>query len=147
LVECTSQQKEVDLAHDLAIQAAKTQTVAILARNWELAERIAKRLPKSSVRLDHDLSTWQVGAKIYYGTFHGAKGLEFDTVILPFLTASNIPDPEQVRVHGEDEARALDGKLVYVGVTRAKTRLIITFTGALTKLLPREEGLYQMSKA
>jgi len=147
LVECTSQQGEVDLVHDLAIQAAKTQTVAILARNWELAERIAKRLPKSSVRLDHDLSTWQAGPKIYYGTFHGAKGLEFDTVILPFFTASNLPDAEQVRVHGEEEACALDGKLVYVGATRAKTRLIMTFTGAVTELLPSDQSLYQTSKA
>ena len=47
----------------------------------------------------------------------------------------------------EEEARVLDGKLVYVGVTRAKTRLIMTFTGAVTDLLPTAPGLYQESNA
>jgi superfamily I DNA/RNA helicase len=97
--------------------------------------------------LDHDLSTWQAGPKIYYGTFHGAKGLEFDTVILPFFSSTTLPEPEEVRAFGEEEARVLDGKLVYVGVTRAKTRLIMTFTGSVTELLPTEPGLYQESKA
>jgi superfamily I DNA/RNA helicase len=147
LVECSSQKRETELVLGLVTQASKTQTVAILTRTWELAERISKYLPASKVRLDHDLSTWQAGPRIYYGTFHGAKGLEFDTVILPFFSDSNIPDPEQIRAFGSDEARELDGKLVYVGVTRAKTRLIMTFTGAVTELLPTDTTLYQMSRA
>jgi hypothetical protein len=36
---------------------------------------------------------------------------------------------------------------VYVGVTRAKTRLIITFTGGVTGLLPSDAALYQLSRA
>ncbi len=147
LVECASLQKEIELVRDQAVQAARTQTVAVLVRNWELASRIAQRLPRSAVRLDHDMSTWQAGPKMYYGTFHGAKGLEFDTVILPFLSEANIPDPGQVRAFGAEEADALDGKLVYVGVTRAKTRLIMTYTGTVTKLLPTSLHLYQTSKA
>jgi superfamily I DNA/RNA helicase len=147
LVECSSVQSEIALVRDQAVQASKTQTVAVLARNWELANLIAKHLPRSSVKLDHDLSTWQAGPKIYYGTFHGAKGLEFDTVILPFFSSTTLPEPEEVRAFGEEEARVLDGKLVYVGVTRAKTRLIMTFTGSVTELLPTEPGLYQESKA
>jgi superfamily I DNA/RNA helicase len=147
LVECSSIQEEIALVRDQAVQAAKTQTVAVLTRNWDLANTIAKHLPRSSVKLDHDLSTWQAGPKTYYGTFHGAKGLEFDTVILPFFSTTTLPEPEEVRAFGEEEARVLDGKLVYVGVTRAKTRLIMTFTGAVTDLLPTAPGLYQESNA
>jgi superfamily I DNA/RNA helicase len=147
LVKCASAVKEIDLVRTLAIDAAKTQTVAILARNWALVDSIASRLPRSSVRLDHDLSTWQAGPKVFYGTFYGAKGLEFDTVFLPFLTKSNIPDAEQVKALGEQEAHSLDGKLLYVGVTRAKTRLVMTFTGTITELLPLEKELYQTSEA
>jgi superfamily I DNA/RNA helicase len=147
LVECSSIQQETALVRDQAIQAGNRQTVAVLARTWELANTIARYLPRSSVKLDHDMSTWQAGPKVYYGTFHGGKGLEFDTVILPFLTSSNLPDPEQVRAFGNEEASVVDGKLLYVGVTRAKTRLIMTFTGSVTKLLPTEPGLYQQSKA
>jgi len=98
------------------------------------------------VKLDHDLATWQAGPKIYYGAFHGAKGLEFDTVILPFVTAANLPDAGLVKAVGKDEAEATDGKLIYVGATRAKTRLVMTFSGKITELLPLKDGLYQSSK-
>jgi superfamily I DNA/RNA helicase len=147
LVECSSERKEIELVRDLAVQASRTQTVAVLARTWDLVYKIARRLPNSAVKLHRDLTTWQAGPKVYYGTFHGAKGLEFDTVFLPFLTSSNVPDPEQIKALGDEEAQADDGKLVYVGVTRAKTRLVITFTGQVTGLLPVDQSLYQVSKA
>jgi superfamily I DNA/RNA helicase len=147
LVECTSERKEIELVRDLAVQAGRTQTAAVLARTWDLVYKIARHLPSSAVKLHRDLTTWQAGPKVYYGTFHGAKGLEFDTVFLPFLTSSNIPDAEQIKALGEEEAQANDGKLVYVGVTRAKARLVITFTGEVTPLLPIEKGLYQVSQA
>jgi superfamily I DNA/RNA helicase len=146
LVEFGSAEKEIQFALDLATQIGKTQTVAILGRTWDLVRTIANRLPRSAVKLDRDLSTWQAGPKIYYGSFHGAKGLEFDTVILPFFTSSNLPDAELVKAVGKDEADATDGKLIYVGATRAKTRLVITFSGKVTELLPSRDGLYQSSK-
>lgn len=147
LVECQSLQGEIAMVRELATQTAKTQTVAVLGRTWDVVYEIAKHLPQSAVRLHRDMSTWQAGPKIYYGTFHGAKGLEFDTVFLPFLSVSNIPDAEQIKALGTEEAQANDGKLIYVGVTRAKTRLVISYTGAVTELLPTEKSLYQSSKA
>jgi len=108
---------------------------------------IARQLPSSAIKLHRELTTWQAGPGVYYGTFYGAKGLEFDTVFLPFLTTSNIPDMGQVNALGEEEARSVDGKLLYVGVTRTKTRLVITFTGNITDLLPPDKTLYQASKA
>jgi len=147
IVEFSSTRNEVQFVLDLAIQSGKTQTVAVLARTWDLVREIASRLPRSAVKLDHDLATWQAGPKIYYGTFHGAKGLEFDIVILPFITASNLPDAGQIKAAGVEEALANDGKLIYVGTTRAKTRLVMTFTGNTTELLPTKQELYQVSKA
>jgi superfamily I DNA/RNA helicase len=146
IVEFSSGRNELQFVIDLAVQNAKTQTVAVLARTWDLLRDIASRLPRSAERLDHDLATWQAGPKIYYGTFHGAKGLEFDLVILPFATTSNLPDPAQVKAVGMAEAEAVDGKLIYVGATRAKTRLVITFTGKIAELLPSNQELYQTSK-
>ena len=37
---------------------------------------------------------------------------------------------------------AQDGRLLYVGITRARTRLIMTYTGVVTELLPCDDGLY-----
>jgi superfamily I DNA/RNA helicase len=142
LVECSSPQTEMSIVRTQVIEAAKTQTVAVLTRTWESAAAIARHLPKSVIKLDHDLSTWQAGPQIHYGTYHGAKGLEFDIVLLPFLSDRDLPDPELIKAFGEEEASIDDGKLLYVGVTRAKTRLILTYTGKLTGLLPTTDGLY-----
>lgn len=147
LVECSSIARELSFARERVSAIAKNQTVAVITRTWALADRVARHLPKGSIRLDHDLSTWQSGPGVYYGTFHGAKGLEFDTVILPFCSQTVLPDAEVVRTLGVAEAEAADGKLLYVGVTRAKTGLIITHTGPRTSLFPNIPGLYQMAKA
>jgi superfamily I DNA/RNA helicase len=89
------------------------------------------------------MTTWQAGAGIRYGTYHSAKGLEFDTILLPFLTAARFPDPVDVAAIGLEEAQAQDGRLLYVGVTRAKTRLIMTTSDQPTELLPVTAGLYE----
>jgi superfamily I DNA/RNA helicase len=47
-----------------------------------------------------------------------------------------------VDADGLAEATAVGGRLLYVGVTRARQNLIMTATGELTDLLPTEEGLW-----
>ncbi len=143
LVHCSSVQKELELVRDQVARGSKNQTIAVLYRRRELEPLVVKCLPKAAVRLHRDLTTWQVGPKVYYGTYHAAKGLEFDTVLLPFLASSYLPDPEDVKVFGAAEASSGDGKLLYVGVTRAKTRLIMSYTGEPTVLLPVDGSLYQ----
>ncbi len=79
------------------------------------------------------------------GTYHSAKGLEFDTVVLPFLSAHRLPHPPDVFAFGEDEAASQDSKLLYVGVTRAKANLILTIsqpqdsTAAVRRVILRAE--------
>ncbi|MFC1895146.1 3'-5' exonuclease, partial [Thermodesulfobacteriota bacterium] len=79
---------------------------------------------------------------ICYGTYHSAKGLEFDLVILPFLEEENLPDPDHIASHGEEDALTHDGRLIYVAVTRAKTDLLLLYSGTLTPLLPAKSSLY-----
>jgi ATP-dependent exoDNAse (exonuclease V) beta subunit len=67
-------------------------------------------------------------------------------VVLPFCGQSKLPDPEVRRAFGDEEAAARDGKLLYVGVTRARAQLLITFSGECTELLPRDRGLYAVTK-
>jgi len=143
LVHCASEKKEFDLVRSLVSRAGKTQTVAILFRRREMEATIACLLPQGSLRLHRKLTTWHAGPNIYYGTYHAAKGLEFDTVILPLLSSVYLPDPEDTTSLGIDEAMSGDGKLLYVGVTRAKTRLVMTYSGDRTPLLPSTPDLYQ----
>lgn len=142
IVEFSSIDKEIEFVILQAAEAAKKQSVAILFRNHQDENLIKKRLP-SSIRLHRDMKKWEAGPGIRYGTYHSAKGLEFDMVILPFCNNQKLPDAEAIAAFGEADAIAQDGRLLYVGVTRAKTRLIITYSGELTQLLPTNINLYE----
>ncbi|PSB05935.1 hypothetical protein C7B69_24735, partial [filamentous cyanobacterium Phorm 46] len=145
LVKCTSIQQEITFIVEQASQIARTQSVAILVRDRRYANLIIPQLQRSVnlVNLDLDIKAWKTEQGIQYcGTYHSAKGLEFDTVILPFCNNQLLPDPEAVTAFGETDAMAQAGRLLYVGVTRARSRLIITYSGELTRLLPTDESLY-----
>lgn len=142
LVEFSSRNQEIKFVVNAAIQLAKTQSVAILFRYRQDENSIKDNLPQGSIRLHRAMTTWQAKPGIRYGTYHSAKGLEFDAVILPFCNNQRLPEPEAVTAFGEADAAAQDGRLLYVGVTRAKTRLILTYTGEVTRLLPTNPSLY-----
>ena len=65
-------------------------------------------------------------------TLHGAKGLEWDWVFIAGASASNLP---WASAPVEEERR-----LFYVGVTRAKRSLLISYAGEPSPFL-REAGL------
>lgn len=142
VVKCTSREDQVRLLVEQARQRSRTQSVAVLVRTRADEDLFSARLPKGAIRLHRDMTTWRAGPGIYYGTYHAAKGLEFDAVILPFLSDDRLPDPDTVDTFGTDEARVQDGRLLYVGVTRARTWLILTYTGTITDLLPFDPALY-----
>ena len=72
------------------------------------------------------------------------QGFEFDTVILPQCTADRIPDGERLGAFASrTDGLAQEARLLYVSLSRARTRLIIAHTGALTPLLPQDKALYQ----
>jgi superfamily I DNA/RNA helicase len=143
LVKHSSIEQEIEFVVQQALQIARTQSVAILVRDRRYLNRITPRLNRR-VNLDEGIKAWKPQQGIqYYGTYHSAKGLEFDTVILPFCDNERLPDPEAVRAFGDPDAMAQAGRLLYVGVTRAKTRLIVTYSGEITRLLPSDTSLYE----
>ncbi len=146
IVELSSRDQEILFVVNQAIALARTQSVAILFRDRQDEKIIVQYLPQGCIRLHRDMATWQTGSGIRYGTYHSAKGLEFDAVILPFCNKNKLPELEVVKAFGEADASAQDGRLLYVGVTRAKTRLIITYCDEITDLLPRDTSLYERVK-
>jgi len=65
-------------------------------------------------------------------TLHRAKGLEFDAVFLPRVEEKELPCKQAMRMPGAlDEER----RLLYVGMTRAKRHLALTWAGPPSRFL------------
>lgn len=145
LARCQSREEEANLIGRAASAAAGVSRVGVLARTRAEA-RLAVR-GVSGVRELHDkMTTWDVTTGVYAGTYFSAKGLEFDVVLMPFCSADRLPDAEVLSAFGWDEAAGRESRLLYVGVTRAREELVITYTNKLTKLLPEPgTGLYQVT--
>jgi superfamily I DNA/RNA helicase len=128
-----------------AATAGKLARVGVLARTRAEARLAVQGI--TGVRMLHDgMQRWEINAGVYAGTYHSAKGLEFDVVFLPFCGATRCPDSDTIAAFGDDEAASRESRLLYVGVTRARAELVITHTGAPTTLLPPiDSGLYQVT--
>lgn len=96
------EREEARLAADLAAAAcAAGGSVAVLYRNHWQGERMRR--------------SGGVVPGVQYGTMHGAKGLEFDTVIAAGIADGVLPD------RGSDIAE--ERRLLYVALSRARERL------------------------
>jgi superfamily I DNA/RNA helicase len=139
---------EADEARFVASRAAaagSNQSIAILLRRREDEHLIKPYLSQSSIRLHRQMAAWRAGAGMYFGTYHAAKSLEFDHVFLPFVSSNRMPCQADIAAFGKDEALTRDGKLLYVGVTRAKAGLVISFSGDHSELLPTDPALYTVA--
>ena len=64
-------------------------------------------------------------------TLHGAKGLEFEAVFIPRLEERELP----IKLAKKPEEIAEERRLFYVGMTRAKRQLAITWSGKPSRFL------------
>ena len=104
--------------------------IAILQRhrngNEKLAQELRKQgVPCTSVRQDLDFSEPVV--KIC--TFHSAKGLEFEVVFICGLEEFRVNEPVDTSSPEFQQLLDQERKLLYVGMTRARKMLYITYSG------------------
>jgi len=71
---------------------------------------------------------WE-GEKVNLMTMHGSKGLEFDVVFLPGWEEGLFPHQKSIEEKGENGLEE-ERRLAYVGITRAKKMLNISFSMA-----------------
>lgn len=99
-----------------------------LARLRALAREFTDARPEGGIRefldeLARRFSTEQSGRGVNLMTYHRAKGLEFETVLLPRLLDGELPFRSGRSRASVDEER----RLLYVGITRAKRFLCLTW--------------------
>jgi DNA helicase II / ATP-dependent DNA helicase PcrA len=99
---------------------------ADLARLVRLAEQFDGDVP-AWVESLHERFGPTAGRGVHLLTLHRAKGLEFEAVYLPRLDEGELPN----RRADVDEER----RLLYVGLTRAKRHLLVTWSGKPSRFL------------
>ncbi len=75
----------------------------------------------------HERFGASAGRGVHLLTLHRAKGLEFEAVYLPFVEEGELP----IRRGDVEEER----RLFYVGLTRAKRHLVVTWSGKPSRFL------------
>jgi len=105
-----------------------------IAEDYEITTDSIKELC-NNFGLDGKEEVQNEDAKIMLSTIHGAKGGESEMVIIPFANWKMKLD-ERVADVVESERR-----LFYVGITRAKERLYITYSGNKKPQFVKEMGL------
>ncbi|MFO7953337.1 HelD family protein [Thioalkalivibrio sp.] len=99
-------------------------TLGVICKTQKQAEKVYEALEGTHERLQLlDAGSQHFGAGVIVTTAHMAKGLEFDSVLVPEVSAKHY-------------TTELDRNLLYVACTRAMHRLVLTHTGAPSSWLP-----------
>ena len=102
-----------------------------------LYESLRKYIPEYSKYKEVDLVTGK--EDIVISTIHKAKGLEWDNVIVP-----HCGDGEYPFIYSKSEKeRQEDARLLYVALSRAKKRILVTYSGNLSRFLENVKNFFE----
>ncbi len=110
------------------VRQADLRRLCRLAEKFDDGSKTVEEWVKSlRARFDH-------GAEggVHLLTLHRAKGLEFEAVFIPRVEEKELPCKQSLRLPG---ALAEERRLLYVGMTRAKRHLALTWAGKPSRFL------------
>lgn len=109
--------------------------IAVLARTTELLrDRAAPAIEAADLSAQHLDEDWLPSAgKVALGTLYGVKGLEFRAVAIVGCDQDQLPLSSVARRIGDpvvrEESIEHERHLLYLACTRARARLLVTWTG------------------
>ncbi len=103
---------------------SRLENLKELIRFMEQFDSLGAFLEHVSLVMDADQAA--EGDRVSLMTLHGAKGLEFDVVLLPGWEEGLFPHQRSLDENGQQGLEE-ERRLAYVGLTRAKRQLIISF--------------------
>lgn len=143
LVAFAQRDIETDWFIKRAIDEAQKSSVGIILRRRSQIDEIHNQIRQNggrAIEISGDFCDGLQNKVVYLTTFHAAKGLEFENVFVPYLSDVEFPDEEAFKEHPTiEEVYSNELKLLYVGVTRSRFGLFMTYTDKPSLLLP--EGL------
>ncbi|WP_018024153.1 UvrD-helicase domain-containing protein [Corynebacterium ulceribovis] len=121
-------------------EAGTPPRIAVFARTTALQGTVARALKKLGVATVQTPNAKSAGEKVCVTTFAQAKGHEYTHVALVGVGADTVPN--QFSLLGltgqerEDQLRR-ERSMLYVGASRARDQLVVSYSGAPSKLLPK----------
>ena len=126
IVNMTGYKDYLERAH---LKDSKSYILKEIARNCSNVKELFERLDylQNLIR-DNDYFN---GSNIILSTIHSSKGLEYDTVYMLDIIDGIIPEKKPDLSAGKEERMIYEEerRMYYVGITRAKERLILFDTG------------------
>jgi DNA helicase-2/ATP-dependent DNA helicase PcrA len=89
-------------------------------------DNIEEFVQHTSLVMENDALELNFGGAVNVMTLHAAKGLEFDAVFLPGWEEGIFPHQKSIQEEG-DKGLEEERRIAYVGITRAKKELYITY--------------------
>ena len=112
-----------------ATARSRARTTSRGLSGWRTSS--ARAPSRTSSRTSRSASAATHAGGVHLLTYHRAKGLEFDAVFLPRLEEKELPS----KLSKTDAAIAEERRLLYVGLTRAKRHLTVTWSGKPSRFL------------
>lgn len=147
IIKVNSEYEEINYIINKANQLKNTGNVAIICATKNSCKYVEGTFSRKGINylsIDRNQRSFSGQNAICIGTYHSLKGLEFDNVILYKCTDEGFDCSNIDSLDDENKEELLNkiSKLLYVGVTRAKKGLIITYVDKLVRVFPRESNLY-----
>ncbi len=135
-------QENMDICQLIREELAEdsTRTIAILVMSWKERNDVTRMLDGRGIHygiLDNKNETKVLTPGVKVVTIHSSKGLEFDTVLIPFLDEGRFPPRDKNNSSDErEDVMNRTRNLLYVAMTRAKSTLYMyTLKGSESPLV------------